>query len=76
MIRRMFWVVLGAVGAVSGNRFVKRKVAVVQAKLAPGNVATQAVAKVRKQGERVRDAVQAGRDTASATQVEMRNKIR
>lgn len=75
MIRRIFWVGLGAIGAVSGNRFVKRKVAVVQAKLTPSNVATQAVTKVRKQGDRVRDALQAGRDTAVAKQAEMRGKI-
>ncbi len=67
---------VGAIGAVSGSRFVKRKVEVVQAKLAPSNMANQAVAKVRGQGRRVKDAIQAGRDTATAKQSEMRSKIR
>ena len=76
MIRRVFWMGLGAFGAITGSRFVKKKVVLVQSKLAPSSVANQAVQRVKRRGNSVKAAVGEGRRVAATREVELKKRLR
>jgi hypothetical protein len=76
MVRRVFWMSLGAFGAIGGSRFVKKKVEQVQTKLAPSSVANQAVQRVKRRGNNVKAAVGEGRRVAATRELELKKRLR
>ena len=72
MMKRLSWFVVGAATGIAGTAAAKRKVKATAEKLAPGNVARQAVGKVRDRASNVVDAVREGRVAMEAKERELR----
>ena len=71
-MRRISWFVAGAATGIAGTAAAKRKVKQTAERLAPGNVARQAVSKVRDRANHVIDAVREGRVAMEAKERELR----
>ena len=72
MTRRLSWFVAGAATGIAGTAAAKRKVKQAAERLAPGNVAREAVGKVRDRAQHVVDAVREGRVAMEAKERELR----
>lgn len=70
-MKRTFWFVGGVATGVAGVGYTKRKVASAAQHLAPVQVARRAADGVRRSGQRVTDAVRAGRETARRREEEL-----
>lgn len=71
-MKRTIWFATGVATGVAGVNYTKRKVANAAQQLAPVQAARRAAGGVRRQGQRVTDAVRAGRDTARIRERELR----
>lgn len=70
-MKRTFWFVGGVATGVAGVNYTKRKVATAAQQLAPVQVARRAGQGVRRSGQRVTEAVRAGRETSRIRQREL-----
>jgi hypothetical protein len=71
-MKRISWFVAGAATGIAGTAAAKRKVKQTAERLAPGNVAREAVGKVRDRAQHVIDAVREGRVAMEAKERELR----
>lgn len=71
-MKRTIWFATGVATGVAGVSYTKRKVASAAQQLAPVQAARRVTDRVRREGQRLGDAVRAGRDTARIRQLELR----
>ena len=75
MMKRPFWFAVGAVAGVAGTVWaeqrVRRTVEQAVARLTPNNMANEAVGSVRQLGDRVRAAVEVGRQERDRREAEL-----
>ena len=72
MMKRVTWFVGGVAAGAAGAGYAKKKIRTQAAKLAPGNVAKGAVAKVRQTGQHVVSALRDGREAMHDKEDELR----
>jgi len=73
-MRRFFWFISGVAAGISTFVWAKKKVTIAANKMSPAGIARRGVANVRGFGERLGDAVRAGRDVMAQKEQRVRTK--
>ncbi|HEX9774959.1 MAG TPA: hypothetical protein VGB83_05195 [Actinomycetota bacterium] len=75
MIKRLFWLVVGVGAGAAVGIAVTRWTGKAAARYSPGGIASRASAAVAELGDRVRDALDAGREEMVVREAELRRDL-